>query len=423
MVAKRMYLPALRGRFGDWAYYSALMTLSQLSERVTFADKLHPKGNLSALIQRELKEGRSKEIAAYITSNEDRFFNSLVVAVYGGDPKWNEFNIDVKGQKISAEDLTDTALYSIGYLSFNRSADLFALDGQHRLAGIIEALKKAPQLGTEEVSVLFVGHAESPTGLRRTRKLFTTLNKQAKSVKKSEIIALDEADVMAIATRYLVEEHPFFNQGQVDVMRKSPNLSPDDVTHFTTIINIYDTLGILFGYVRERLNLTDRKALEVRRPKDDLLQEYKDFAVSFYVTLAKLFPDLQKYFDARNGTSILKAKRMTDQGHILFRPVGLRIFAEVLKVLRAKKSLEDAYSLIKLLPTEMGNAPYANTIWNTNTRTIKNAAAPTCRDLLLYMIGEYRNEAVLLLRYKKALGLDAAASVKLPKKIVFGART
>jgi hypothetical protein len=38
-------------------------------------------------------------------------------------------------------------------------------------------------------------------GLQGTRRLFTTLNRYAKHVHKTEILALDEADAMAILTR------------------------------------------------------------------------------------------------------------------------------------------------------------------------------------------------------------------------------
>ena len=49
-------------------------------------------------------------------------------------------------------------------------------------------------LGDDEVSVIFVSHRDDAAGMRRTRALFTTLNKTAKPVNKSEIIALDESD-------------------------------------------------------------------------------------------------------------------------------------------------------------------------------------------------------------------------------------
>src|SRR5207248_1544309 len=95
MKANRQYMPALRGRFGDWAFYSVLMTLDQVAHHVRYAEEIHetPRTNLSRLIQRELNTGRSREIADYLRQNPDRFFNSLVLAIYGGDPAWHEFDV------------------------------------------------------------------------------------------------------------------------------------------------------------------------------------------------------------------------------------------------------------------------------------------------------------------------------------------
>src|SRR5688500_5253383 len=85
-------LPALRGSFGDCTYYSALLPLADVADRVSFADEIHANKSLSDLIQRSLKGGPAgggaKDIAAYLRNEEERFFNSLVIAVYGGRPEW-----------------------------------------------------------------------------------------------------------------------------------------------------------------------------------------------------------------------------------------------------------------------------------------------------------------------------------------------
>lgn len=70
---------------------------------------------------------------------------------------------------------------------------MFTLDGQHRLAGIQQAIEKGlEQDPFDEVSVIFLAHEDTRPGLERTRRLFTTLNKTAKPVSKGDIIALDE---------------------------------------------------------------------------------------------------------------------------------------------------------------------------------------------------------------------------------------
>lgn len=418
-MARREYLPALRGRFGDWAYYSVLMTLEQISARVEYASEIHrirESTNLSELMQRELKEGRAKEIAEYLLNNEDRFFNSLVIAVYGGAPAWHDFDIKPTSPTIHLNDLSNTAAYSIGYLSISNDERLFALDGQHRLAGIKEAIQVNPELAEEEVSVIFVAHHSGKKGIRRSRKLFTTLNKTAKPVKKSEIIALDETDMMAISTRHLVENHRFFNRGQVDVMKKQANLHPNNYLNFTTIINLYDVLTIIFPFVKNKLDRIERKNLQIYRPSDEKVDEYNRFSEIFFEQLTELFPALKQYFESGGSEKFLKKNRSSDFSHILFRPVGLIIFSQLLKALRSHLSYEDAMALLRHLPVRMQDPPYRQVVWNADN-TINNRGAALCRDLLLYMLGQYRGKTdVLKERYAKVLDAEPA-KVKLPDRI------
>lgn len=119
-----------------------------------------------------------------------------------------------------------------------------------------------------------------------------------------------------------------------------------------------------------------------------------------------------------DGPSVLRKKRSGKHCHILFRPIGLKIFAEILKALRAKHSYQSALTVLGKVPTDMSKAPYVGTVWIPQTRTIQTGKAATCRDVLLYMIGEYRGKQnKLLARYKRALGLDNNSTVTLPEQI------
>lgn len=415
-MSDRNYFPALRGRFGDWAYYATLMKLEQVASRIDYAKDIHSSQSLSELIQRELREGRAKEICEYLQKNDDRFFNSLVVAIYGGSPGWHELDVSGFGEDIDPEDLDDTALHSVGYLSLTKSEQIFALDGQHRLAGIQQALEANSDLGTEELSVIFVAHHNTTEGMQRTRKLFTTLNKQAKPVKKSEIIALDESDAMAIAARHLVENHKYFNAGQIDTLRKQANLPNADYKHFTTIINLYDVLCTVIPFVKERMKGEDAQKLKLYRPSDSKLDEYLKFSEKFFEDLAKSFPRLQEYFSATDKTSILKQVRTDEGGHILFRPIGISIFSDVLKELRASLSYSEAMKKIRGLPVNLNEAPYVNTVWNPHRQTIDTRRAALCRDILLYMLGRGKNVDRLKARYASVLEMDES-EVVLPGKI------
>lgn len=419
-MTKRHYIPALRGRFGDWAYYSTLMPLNQVAARVDYADVIHVKKNLSDMIQRELKAGRAREIADYILANQDRFFNSLVVAVYGGTPQWHPFDVKPISMDIAVDDLDETARDSVGYLSLTGEEKLYALDGQHRLAGIKRALATDRSLEDQELSVIFVAHDNSPEGMRRTRKLFTTLNKHAKAVKKSEIIALDESDVIAIVTRRLVEDHPYFNDGQVD-MRKQANLARGDVDHFTTIINLYDTLDLLLLRVHKRLKPAKATEFKAYRPKDEEIDELYKAAAALYGNIIAMFPALDQYFkaDANNRRTLLESMRSSRGGHVLFRPIGMLIFCQILALIAGpRRAISEAVEMLKSLPTELDVAPYVRTIWDPVSKTVDTKGRTVCTDVLLHMLNHHcGSEEALLKRYATALGTQPD-KVSLPPQLV-----
>lgn len=284
---EQIVLPALRGIMGDWVFYSCLMDLGKLANRVHYAEEVHKNTLLSDMIQRQLTRGRSAQIAAYLKTQPERFFNSLVVATYGGQPNWHALS-DVKSRTNDGElqHLDEETVSSVGFLTLRGDEKLFALDGQHRLAGIKKAVKDGlDQDPFDEVSVLFVAHKETKKGLERTRRLFTTLNKTARPVSKGDIIALDEDDVMAISVRWLIEESKLFSGNRIAFVA-SNNMPVGNTTSLTTIGNLYDILTILFTNAHS--DLRKRKAdLQRVRPSDEDLKAYFDFAKEFFVELRK----------------------------------------------------------------------------------------------------------------------------------------
>ena len=207
-----LILPALRGVMGDWVYYVCLMDFDQLSDRVNFAKEIHQHEGLSTMIQRRLEGKRAFEIMTYLRSQRERFFNSLVVATYGREPNWHALS-DVSGddevQRI--DELTHDTLEKNGFLSFSGEEKIFVLDGQHRLAGI-KKLNVGRECDAENdtVSVVFMGHKATDEDLRRTRRLFTTLNKTAVQVSK--------ADIITPRNRSCITAHPLRSLEQAHVL-------------------------------------------------------------------------------------------------------------------------------------------------------------------------------------------------------------
>lgn len=413
----QLILPALRGIMGDWVYYSCLMNLDELSKRVNFAKELHKNKSLSDMIQRQLKGDRSSQIAEYLKSQKERFFNSLVIATYKGQPNWHAISsVRQKGNDRELSDLNEETLGSIGFLTLHGDEKLFALDGQHRLAGI----KKAVDAGLEQnplddVSVIFVAHEVTKKGLERTRRLFTTLNKTARPVSKGDIIALDEDDVMAICVRRLIEETDLFSGERIATVA-SNNMPVKNTTSLTTIGSLYDVLLILFTNTSWELK-SPKADLSRSRPDDKVLKRFFGYAQGYFELLRENFPELESFFSATTTESVVRKHRGSHGGKMTFRPIGLEILTRVIARLTREMSLGEAVELTAKLPRDLVSPPYAGLMWDSGKRTITNAHKATLREVLLYMLGDYAKwkHDTLLERYRRETSEDR---ITLPKRVV-----
>ena len=243
-----LVLPALRGIMGNWVYYSCLLDLGELATRVNYANEIHRSKHLSDMIQRHLKRRRANQIAEYLATQQERLFNSLVIATYDGQPNWYPLsNVNDRAERDELKELSEETIDSVGFLTLRGDEKLFALDGQHRLAGIKKAIANGiDQDPYDEVPVIFVSHGNNAQGMQRTRRLFTTLNKSAKPVSKGDIIALDEDDVMALSVRWLIDEEGDLFRGDRIAFVANNNMPATNLTSLTTIGNLYDVLTIFF---------------------------------------------------------------------------------------------------------------------------------------------------------------------------------
>jgi DNA sulfur modification protein DndB len=413
---KQIVLPALRGIMGDWVYYSCLMDLEELSARVRYAEEIHKNKFLSDMIQRQLKKSRSAEIEEYLETQPERFFNSLVVATYGGQPNWHALS-DVRSKSTGAklQDLREETIESVGFLTLRGDEELFALDGQHRLAGIKRVINKGlEQDPYDEVSVIFVAHKDTKKGLERTRRLFTTLNKTARPVSKGDIIALDEDDVMAICVRRLIEETELFSGKRIAFVA-SNNMPVGNTTSLTTIGNLYDVVLILFMSTQSKYK---RKKAELQRvrPNDVELNAYFEYAKSLFIHLRKNFKELEEFFASKSTDAVVRKFRGSHGGNALFRPIGLEIFTRIIARLTKDVPLTQAVKLAAKLPRDLNVPPYEGLMWDSSNTIILNAHKVTLREILLYMIGESKfTEAELTRRYRREIGDD---TIELPMRVL-----
>ena len=411
---EQMYLPALKGRVGSWVYYTTIMKFSEVTERVQLSDEIYKNKSLSDMVQRYVRSERTRAISSYLKHESERFFPAMVVAVFEGQPNWLDISIETRNTALnldlSALDISKQD--SFGFVSLTGKEKLFPLDGQHRLAGIRKALSEPEQqdeyLAEDEVTVMLVAHEPTEQGRTRSRRLFTVLNKRAVPVKKHEIIALDEDDIMAISTRYLVEDfEPLTGKGIVGI-RTNANIPPNNTTEFTTIVTLYDMLFDVFRAIPHKA-IPDRTQgdLKFRRPDDRWLDFYISCARSFFSLMMITFPEVNDCLTCSNPSRLIAQHRSPDGGHILFRPLGQRLLAKLVSTstksclgtmryrstsasgLEASviEALQRAFDVFGDLPTSLSQKPYSELIWEPQTRKMRVRRASILRNLILKRYG------------------------------------
>lgn len=356
MTHDSLLLPAIRAQMGDWTYYITSMTLEDLAGRVTTASAVHESRALDDMIRRSLGN-RSGDIAEYLLSERQRFFGSVVVGVCGGWPEWLEVGINDGARPWREEgDRLDGA---IGFLRLSGSERLCALDGRHRVVGTGRALEMNASLGDEEVSVVFVGHSKDEPGIARTRRLVGTLNRYAKPVSKSDVIALDEDDAAAIVTRRLFDSHPLFvNRLSLGKTRAIP---VRDLSSVTSIVALYDSTKM----VLECSDVCDPKHLRVR-PSDEILNVLTEHCVGYWMAVVDETEVVQDYLRAPANGNAAGPYRGSHGGHLFFRPVGMLTHTWVATMLWKKErvDLRTAVRRLAAVPMELNARPWVGLLWD-----------------------------------------------------------
>ena len=362
--------PAIRSHIGDWAYFITVLPFGEVKARIRRADEIHTNKGLNDMIKRVLSD-RTIAIADYIRTQGERFFNAIVVGIYGGSPDW--FPVDIEGNSSLPGDggqpinLSTRAREAFGVLQLSGQENLFAIDGQHRIEGIKEALAHDPDLASEELAVLFVAHRTTVEGIARTRRLFTTLNKYAVPVRLHEIIALDEDDVFAIVTRMIVERYEgltnYTGDGDdlIGLVRYSQALIPPSDHHsITSIETLYKLIEVL---AFPRSDSKRRNAYKRSRPSPAVIDSMYKGHVSFWESLRVHAKPMNQALGSRPEDSIAGRYRTREGGNMLFRPVGQIAFGRAVRILLDRNvGLDDAVGALSQTVLALDQIPWANVV-------------------------------------------------------------
>ena len=406
---KALNIPAIRGILGDIVYYTSSFTFKQIAERVKKIDQdLHTSTSLKDQLQRSLTKNY-ESITDYILSQKEHFFNALVLAVYDGDPVWNEIEVGFKGEDY----------YNMGFLRLNGEEKIFPVDGQHRVEGIKDAIKKSPELEDETIAVILIGHHKDKEGMEKTRRIFSTLNRYAKPVSTGDIIALDEDDTVAIVTRNMLESFPLFMNENISDEKKTKAIVEKDTKSFTSLIKLYETNKIVYKYYTSFRDNTKRihSSTEIDkflkfRPKQEDIDDFEKYLTEFLELFINSFEGMKEYVASTEKDAAAKYRNRENGGLLYFRPVALpQLVTAILETcFRSKVTLSDSMSAYSQLEMCISKAPWVKVLWDAESRTMIMKNKTLVRPLLMFMydrsVLNAKELESLRIRYAKVLEIE-----------------
>ncbi|MCA3051603.1 MAG: DNA sulfur modification protein DndB [Burkholderiales bacterium] len=279
-----VHVPAMRGKIGARTYYACLMPMSAIPNLFKFTDwaGFTPEDRE----QRVLNEKRVPELRDYINDNEDDYLFSSITASYKSQPT---FDPVPNGAGLDG---------SLGILKLKLGDELIINDGQHRCAGIVEALKQNPAIGDHTISVLLFPWESKD----RVQQMFSDLNRFVTKTSKSLDILYDKRDVISAATLASLEQVPVFkdltDKDAISLKAKSAKLF---------------TLAALYDANRELLK---------GREDDEILSNVK-ILTEYWKVVAQNMPDWVAVQAHHKEAGELRAEKIASHSTVLRALGGL----------------------------------------------------------------------------------------------------
>lgn len=279
-----VHVPAMRGKIGTRTYYACLMPMSAIPNLFKFTDwaGFTPEDRE----QRVLNEKRVPELRDYINENDEDYIFSSITASYKSAPV---FDPAPNGNGMDG---------AIGVLKLKLGDELIINDGQHRCAGIAEALKDNPSIGDHTISVLLFPWESK----ERVQQMFSDLNRFVQKTSKSLDILYDKRDKISAATLALLDQVPVFR----DLTDKDSVSLKSKSTKLFTLAALYDA---------------NRELLKGREDEDVLANA--EMLTSYWSVVAENMPDWTSVQSRHKEAGELRAERISSHSTVLRALGGL----------------------------------------------------------------------------------------------------
>lgn len=215
MMDYTLSIPAARGKMGGREFFTAVFPLGAVVKLFAFDPEKMAGLTPEERTQRALNHKRVPEIASYVLEHQDYVFSSITVSIE--DASRVEF-------------LPTSTGSDLGTLTLPLDLEFTVNDGQHRVAGIAEALAQDKHLESDCISVVFF------PGLTRAeaQQVFSDLNRTVQKTSRSLDILFDHRSPLNRVTVALVDAVPLF-RGRVDKERQALAGRSKDFTTLATL--------------------------------------------------------------------------------------------------------------------------------------------------------------------------------------------
>ncbi|AQG80509.1 DGQHR domain-containing protein [Spirosoma montaniterrae] len=401
-INKAIQLPAIKGVIGDWIFYQTVIPFHEIIERIDNDHSIREYKTLDDVLQRDLSK-RSKKIKDYLIREKTRFFNSIIIGLYGGNPNWYRF--DFAPSAVPEMELDEHILDTIGILELTGSEKLFSIDGQHRIDGIKQALdQQSNKFRNDELPVVIVAHNDTKEGKVRTRRLFSEINTKALKVSGLDDLITNEDNPVDINTRRLYAEFVPFAKDEFIALNATPNISAE-ATELTSILNLREVNKLLYSDVYKFRDI---------RPAEEITENLYQISLSFWEQAVSNVSAYKAVLLDRSST--VADYRSKEGGSMLFRPIGIEILADGYHQWQKQKDeTKTFWTQFTKIDDSLNGEYWSDVIWNPAKKTmISKSSVKFLREYIKYLLGLDHDVDYVLTEYSKMRGNERVDLVELP---------
>ena len=384
-------LPAMQGKFGSTDYWIVTMPAKELTERLTIPKELDgwEEMSIEERYQREIDYNRvKKQIAPYLSMDEDRFFGAFIVTMVNAE----DVVFEPLGDLMSRiPQLYKTAGNSFGFLTLEGNEIMVPLDGQHRLAALQFAITGKDEkqqaisgigsnigVANDICTVILLKHDGG-----KSRKIFNKVNRYAKRTTKGEDLITADDDVLAVIVREDISDDVI----PARLINYKSNALNKTAPEFTTLSTLYEATKCV---VEDAIGKVDTQNLPSQQEKK-IIQET---AVEFWTDVCERVDLFSQALHDAGETGDSKRIEIR-QDFVLGKPFAQLALVNAIVGIRvpdpesgARMSMAEVCQRINSLDWKVDNPDWQNVIMNGERVLSGRTAAIFAGRVISYLLGE-----------------------------------